>query len=212
MGATLAQIRDGLIDCRPTEDRSPGRLNLYRLGGRLVAPVGPEGRQELLRFTRHKDQFLRERLGEQPGSVVDGVKRAAGMAGATVTGEVALQPKFNDLSGANQSSLSSINTSISSADGLGLAAGSDPQTAYQQQAAQLIATAILDKTLGQGGQAGQGAQPGQTMLPAASAQTPDPALMARIKEIGDGSRRLKKLYGEDRRVSEVRKEALEGKW
>ncbi len=32
-------------------------------GGRLVAPVGPEGRQELLRFTRHKDQFHRERLG-----------------------------------------------------------------------------------------------------------------------------------------------------
>jgi protein-L-isoaspartate(D-aspartate) O-methyltransferase len=32
-------------------------------GGRLVAPVGPEGRQELLRFTRHKDQYHRERLG-----------------------------------------------------------------------------------------------------------------------------------------------------
>ena len=32
-------------------------------GGRLVAPVGPEGRQELLRFTRLKDQFHRERLG-----------------------------------------------------------------------------------------------------------------------------------------------------
>jgi protein-L-isoaspartate(D-aspartate) O-methyltransferase len=32
-------------------------------GGRLVAPVGPEGRQELLRFTRRGDQFLRERLG-----------------------------------------------------------------------------------------------------------------------------------------------------
>ena len=32
-------------------------------GGRLVAPVGPEGQQELLRFTRHKDQFHRERLG-----------------------------------------------------------------------------------------------------------------------------------------------------
>ena len=32
-------------------------------GGRLVAPVGPEGRQELLRITRHKDQFHRERLG-----------------------------------------------------------------------------------------------------------------------------------------------------
>jgi protein-L-isoaspartate(D-aspartate) O-methyltransferase len=31
--------------------------------GRLVAPVGPEGRQELLRITRRGDQFLRERLG-----------------------------------------------------------------------------------------------------------------------------------------------------
>ncbi|MBM5812611.1 MAG: protein-L-isoaspartate(D-aspartate) O-methyltransferase [Gammaproteobacteria bacterium] len=32
-------------------------------GGRLVAPVGPEGRQELLRLTRRGDQILRERLG-----------------------------------------------------------------------------------------------------------------------------------------------------
>lgn len=32
-------------------------------GGRLVAPVGPEGRQELVRLTRRGDQYLRERLG-----------------------------------------------------------------------------------------------------------------------------------------------------
>jgi protein-L-isoaspartate(D-aspartate) O-methyltransferase len=32
-------------------------------GGRLVAPVGPEGRQELVRITKHGEQFLRERLG-----------------------------------------------------------------------------------------------------------------------------------------------------
>ena len=32
-------------------------------GGRLVAPVGPEGRQELLRFTRRGEQLHRERLG-----------------------------------------------------------------------------------------------------------------------------------------------------
>ena len=32
-------------------------------GGRLIAPVGPEGRQELVRLTRRGDQFLRERLG-----------------------------------------------------------------------------------------------------------------------------------------------------
>ena len=80
------------------------------------------------------------------GSVVDGIKQAATLAGATVTGEVALQPKFNDISGANQSSLSSINNSIASQDGATLPAGSNPQTTYQQQAAQLIATAILANT------------------------------------------------------------------
>ena len=32
-------------------------------GGRLVAPIGPEGRQELLRLTKRGDQYLRERLG-----------------------------------------------------------------------------------------------------------------------------------------------------
>ena len=86
-----------------------------------------------------------------PGSVVDGVKRAAAAAGATVTGEVALQPKFNDLSGATQSSLGSINNSIASADAAVLAEANDPRTGYQQQAAQLIAKAILDKTAGDAG-------------------------------------------------------------
>jgi len=36
MGATLAQVRDGLADFAPSSDRSPGRLNLYRLGARVV--------------------------------------------------------------------------------------------------------------------------------------------------------------------------------
>jgi len=36
MGATLAQVRDGLADFAPSSDRSPGRLNLYRLGSRVV--------------------------------------------------------------------------------------------------------------------------------------------------------------------------------
>jgi cyanophycin synthetase len=36
MGATLAQVRDGLIDFAPSSDRSPGRLNLFRLGSRVV--------------------------------------------------------------------------------------------------------------------------------------------------------------------------------
>ena len=49
------------------------------------------------------------------GSVVDALNKAAATANATVIGQVALQPKFNDISGANQSSLDSINNSIASA-------------------------------------------------------------------------------------------------
>jgi hypothetical protein len=86
------------------------------------------------------------------GSVVDGVKQAAALAGATVTGQVALQPKFNDISGANQSTLSSINSSVAAADGITLSAAAGSQTASQQQAAQLIAYAILaTKTSSQAG-------------------------------------------------------------
>ena len=36
MGATLAQVREGLIDFAPSAERSPGRLNLFRVGARLV--------------------------------------------------------------------------------------------------------------------------------------------------------------------------------
>lgn len=36
LGATVAQVHDGLLDFRPSAERSPGRLNLYRLGARLI--------------------------------------------------------------------------------------------------------------------------------------------------------------------------------
>ncbi len=36
LGATIEQVADGLRDFRPTADRSPGRLNLFRLGERIV--------------------------------------------------------------------------------------------------------------------------------------------------------------------------------
>lgn len=79
-----------------------------------------------------------------PDSVTSGISKAAADAGATVTGVVALQPKFNDLSGATQSSLSALNNQL--ADGTALAAAADPLTEYQQQAAQLIAAAIVGTT------------------------------------------------------------------
>jgi len=36
LGASVAQVRDGLMDFRPSAERSPGRLNLFRLGSRLI--------------------------------------------------------------------------------------------------------------------------------------------------------------------------------
>jgi cyanophycin synthetase len=36
LGTSIAQVADGLVGFRPTSDWSPGRLNLYRLGARIV--------------------------------------------------------------------------------------------------------------------------------------------------------------------------------
>jgi cyanophycin synthetase len=36
LGASIAQVRDGLVDFAPNAERSPGRLNLYRLGARVI--------------------------------------------------------------------------------------------------------------------------------------------------------------------------------
>jgi cyanophycin synthetase len=36
LGASIAEVADGLVEFRPTSDRSPGRLNLYRVGARIV--------------------------------------------------------------------------------------------------------------------------------------------------------------------------------
>ena len=40
----------------------------------------------------------------------------------------------------------------------------------------------------------------------------DASLMRRMKELEEENRRLKKMYAEERLVSEIRKEALEGKY
>jgi hypothetical protein len=115
-----------------------------------------------------------------PGSVIDGIKKAATVAGATVTGQVALQPSFNDLSGATQSTLSSINGSIASSDGTTLAPGSDPQTTYQQQAAQLIAGATVESK-GQG-QRGQPAQSTSAQSAQSGESTSDAGAQTLLKE------------------------------
>jgi hypothetical protein len=87
----------------------------------------------------------------EPGasaSVVAGISDAATQyAGATVTGQIALQPKFFDTSDTTQDYLNQTNLVIAQSDGITLESG----TTYQQQAAHIIASEILTKAPGSPG-------------------------------------------------------------
>jgi Copper transport outer membrane protein, MctB len=75
-----------------------------------------------------------------PGSVINGVTSAVQRAGASVTGQVNLQPKLLDTSQSNQTFLSQLVTQLVEPD------GTAPNGTPLQQAAQLLGGAILTKT------------------------------------------------------------------
>jgi hypothetical protein len=80
-----------------------------------------------------------------PASVVTAISNAATQdAGATVTGQIALQSKFFDNSDTTLDALNQINLAMSQADGTVLNTGAP----YQQQAAQVIAGEILTRASG----------------------------------------------------------------
>ena len=95
----------------------------------------------------------------EPGAsapAVAGITAAAADAGATVTGQIALQNKFFDTSATTLDSLNQVNLDIAQHAGIALDTGEPPQ----QQAAQVIASEILTKS--SGSQAGQQAGAPQT--------------------------------------------------
>ena len=78
----------------------------------------------------------------EPGaqsSVVSGINSAAIEAGATVTGQINLAPKFFDTSATTQDSLNQATLDVAQTASITL----DPSATYQQQAAQMIASEIL---------------------------------------------------------------------
>jgi hypothetical protein len=87
----------------------------------------------------------------EPGAasaVVTAISDAATQfAGATVTGEIALQPKFFDTSDTTQAYLNQTNLVLAQSDGITLVSG----TTYQQQAARIIASEILTRAPGSPG-------------------------------------------------------------
>ena len=83
----------------------------------------------------------------EPGaqsSVVNGISTAANDAGATVTGQINLQPKFFDTSGTTQDSLNQTTQDVAQTASIQL----DTSATYQQQAAQVIASEILTTASG----------------------------------------------------------------
>jgi hypothetical protein len=96
-----------------------------------------------------------------PGGVVSGLTTALTDAGASVSGQVTMTAKFAETSGSNLSLLNQLTQQVTPS-GMNLVNGTP-----QQQAAQVLASAILSSSGSQqGGQAGsaQGSRPGQTIL------------------------------------------------
>ncbi len=54
---------DGILLTAAPHDVPQALIDQLGLGGRLIAPVGPEGHQELLRFTKEEAGIRREALG-----------------------------------------------------------------------------------------------------------------------------------------------------
>ena len=97
----------------------------------------------------------------EPGaqsSVVSGITTAAADAGASVTGQIDLQPKFFDTSDTTQDSLNQTTQDVAQAANIAL----DTSATYQQQAAQVIASEILVKSAGSPSPGSSGSQSAST--------------------------------------------------
>jgi len=103
----------------------------------------------------------------EPGaqsSVVSGLSAAAVYAGAHVTGQINLSPKFFDSSGTTQDSLNQTTMDVAQAAGIAL----DATATYQQQAAQVIASEILATSLASSGSSGSRSASGDQAASAAA--------------------------------------------
>jgi Copper transport outer membrane protein, MctB len=83
----------------------------------------------------------------EPGaqsSVISGIDTAAIDAGASITGQIALQPKFFDTSDTTRDSLNQTTQDVAQSAGIALTS----TDSFQQQAAQVIASEVLVKSTG----------------------------------------------------------------
>jgi hypothetical protein len=143
LNQTTAKLQNELNQASSERDAAQQQANLGQNYAQAVEPV-------VLHNLLAGQRLLIITEPGAPASVVTAISNAATQdAGATVTGQIALQPKFFDNSGTTQDSLNTVNMDIAQADNIVLNTG----TPSQQQAAQVIASEILTRasTAGQAG-------------------------------------------------------------
>ena len=166
LNQTTAKLQNELNQASSQRDAAQQQANLGQNYAQAVEPV-------VLHDLLAGQRLLIITEPGAPASVVTAISNAATQdAGATVTGQIALQSKFFDNSDTTLDGLNQITLAMSQADNIVLNTG----TPYQQQAAQVIASEILTRApasvAGQaGGQQSTGASAGsqqdtnaQTML------------------------------------------------
>jgi hypothetical protein len=137
LNSTTAKLENELGQATSQRDAAQQQASLGDQYAQAVEPVVLNGLlagQRLLIVT-------------EPGasaSAVAGISTAAADAGATVTGQIALQNKFFDTSATTLDSLNQVNQDMAARAGITLQAGAT----YQQQAAQVVASQILAKATG----------------------------------------------------------------
>jgi Copper transport outer membrane protein, MctB len=133
LNQTTAKLQNELDQASSQRDAAQQQANLGESYAQAVQPV-------VLHNLLAGQRLLIVTEPGAPASVVTAISNAATQdAGATVTGQIALQSKFFDNSDTTLDSLNQINQAMSQADGIVLNTG----TTYQQQAAQVIAGEIL---------------------------------------------------------------------
>ena len=136
LNRTTAKLQNELDQVSSQRDAAQQQASVDEAYAQAVAPV-------VLRNLLAGQRLLIITEPGAPASVVTAISNAATQdAGATVTGQIALQQKFFDTSGTTLDALNQINLDISQRDGITLQGGAT----YQQQAAQLIASEILVKS------------------------------------------------------------------
>jgi hypothetical protein len=132
LNSTSAKLQNELDQVTSQRDTAQQQANADEQYAQAVEPAVLHGLltgQRLLIVTEPGAQ----------ASVVSGISTAANDAGAVVTGQINLAPKFFDTSGTTQDSLNQTTMDVAQTANITL----DTSATYQQQAAQVIASEIL---------------------------------------------------------------------